>query len=85
MIRTGKIEFEGGSLPGLAVNENLATALFDDAVDGGQSQARPLAQFLGGEKRLEDARYRGFVHAGAGVAYGQEEYRPAASDCFRSA
>ena len=31
-----------------------AVRLFDDAVDGGQAQARPLAHRLGGEEGLED-------------------------------
>ena len=42
--------------------------LLDDAVNGRQTEAGALADFLGGEKRLEDARQIFRRNAAAGVA-----------------
>src|SRR5260221_522831 len=47
---------EGGALAGLAVDEDEAAGLLDDAVDGGEAEAGAGADFLGREERLEDAR-----------------------------
>ena len=46
-----------------AVDPDVAAALLDDSVDGGQTQARALAALLGGEERLEDVLPRVRVHA----------------------
>jgi hypothetical protein len=58
-----------------------AVALLDDAVDGGQAQARALAHRLGGEERVEDLAHHVGRDAGAvvrdldegGVALGGRE------------
>jgi hypothetical protein len=42
----------------LALHGNLAAQSPDDAVADGKAQARTLADWLGGEKRLEDAAER---------------------------
>ena len=46
----GEINGEGGSLPWFAVNLDVAAALLDDAVDGGEAETGAAAAFLGGEK-----------------------------------
>ncbi len=43
--------------------------LFDDAIDGGQTEAGALADFFGGEKRLKDARYVFLRNAATGVRF----------------
>ena len=45
---------EGGSLSGLAVYQDIPTALLDDAIDGRQAEARPSRFILGREKRFEE-------------------------------
>ena len=47
--------------------------LFDNAIDGGQTQAGAFADFLGGEKRLEHVAQRVGIHAAAGVGHGQTD------------
>ena len=55
--------------PGAAGHLDGAAVLVDDHVVGdGQALARALADFLGGEERLEDALLNVRRHAGAGVA-----------------
>src|SRR5258708_23447489 len=51
-----EIDLEGCAFAGLAVNPNVAAALLDDAVDGGEAQSGPAAASLGGVARLEDIR-----------------------------
>src|ERR1700719_3648429 len=53
-----------------ALDEDVSAALFDDAVDGGESEAGAFAFFFGGEKRFEDASLGFAVHALAGIADG---------------
>ena len=40
--------------PGLALGKDEAARLFDDAIDGRETEARALPLLLGGEERLED-------------------------------
>ena len=68
----GQINFEGRSVAGLAVDQNLSAALLDDSVHDGKSQARTFSLLLGGEKRFEQARLGSVVHAGAGIADGEQ-------------
>src|SRR3954466_3585726 len=53
----------------LAVNPNVAAALLDDAVHGGESQPSALTNFFGSEERLEDARFHLLRHSQSGIAY----------------
>ena len=62
---------KGGPPAGLAFHLNPAARLHHDAVDGGESQARPVFRFFRGEERLEDVDPSCFVHAEAVVAYGE--------------
>ena len=57
-----QINFEGGASGRFAIDADVAAALFDDAVTGGQSQTCPLADAFGGKKRLEDARFHFRAH-----------------------
>ena len=49
-----QVDAEGRALARFAVDVDEAVVLLDDAVDGGQAQARALADALGREERLED-------------------------------
>jgi len=50
-----KINRESGAAAEFTLNEDVAAALLDDAVNGGESKAGAFAFFFGGKKRLEDA------------------------------
>ena len=54
--------------PGSEFGINKAAGLFDDPVDRRESKAGALADFFGGEKRLEDLLYNVGWNAGPGVA-----------------
>ena len=66
-----QIEREGGPRKGGASDVDHAVVLSDDAVDRGQAQADPLAEFLGGEEGVEDPCEGLPVHAAAVVAEGE--------------
>src|ERR1035438_6458806 len=51
----------------------MSSALFDNAVNGGESEAGAVADFLGGEEGLEDMALGFFVHALTGVAEGEAD------------
>src|SRR5215207_7884163 len=53
-----QIDFEGRPGSELAVHPDAATALFHDSEHGRKSKPGPLALFLRGEERLEDALLR---------------------------
>src|ERR1039458_10580869 len=81
-----EIRAEGGAALGLAVNKDEGTALLDDAVDGGESEARALGA-LGGKKWFENSRLGFTVHADAGIPDGEDDV-PARSErcvCAREA
>ena len=73
LVDAGEINGEDGAAAELALHEDVAAALLDDAVDGGESEAGAFAFFLGGEERLEDAGLGFAVHALAGVADGDHD------------
>jgi hypothetical protein len=60
-------DFQVGAPAHLAAHFDPAFLLRDDAVNRGESEAAAFADFLGGEKWLEDAAERGGVHAAARV------------------
>ena len=68
-----QVDFKRGPFPRFAGNINKTVVLFDDAVNGGQSQPGSLAQFLGGKKRLEDILAHFLAHTFAVVAHGQQD------------
>ena len=72
-VDTGEINGEDGAAAELALDEDVAATLLDDAVNGGKSEASAFAFFLGGEERLEDAGLSFAVHALAGVADGDHD------------
>src|SRR5260370_35900717 len=47
----------------LLLHATQAAALLNDAVNGGKPQSSSLALLLGGEERLENARFRFGIHA----------------------
>ena len=73
LIDARQINLERSAFADFAVDPDEAAALFHDAVDRGKTEAGSLPLFLGGEKGLEDARLRFLVHAGAGVADGEQD------------
>jgi len=62
-----QVDREGGAAAHVAGRLHVAAALADEGEDRGQAQPRPAAGRLRREVRLEGARERGGVHAGAGV------------------
>ena len=66
-----QIELDRGAVADLAVDPDMPARLLDEAVDHAQPEARALADFLGGEERLEHLVLHLLGHAGAGVADGK--------------
>src|SRR6185437_15666970 len=66
---TRQVDAHDRALTLLAVGEDEATGLLDDAVDGGKSKSRAAADLLGREERLEDLLHHVGAHAGAGIAH----------------
>ena len=58
VIRAGEIYLEGRSVSRLTVDQDVACALLDNAIDGGQAETCSLAHFFGGKEGFEDARRR---------------------------
>src|SRR2546426_11168583 len=77
-----QVDLERGPLPRLAVHPDVAAALLHDAVHGREPEARALAEFLGGEERLEQTRPFPAVHTHTPVGHPQQHkngraHRPA--------
>ena len=53
-----QVDDDGGALAERALDVDMAPRLGDEAVHHAQPQARALADLLGGEERVEDARQR---------------------------
>src|ERR1700684_12595 len=66
-----QMDVEGGARADFAVKLDEAAVLLHDAEDGVEAEASSLSNFLGGEKRLEDALHCGGVHACACVGDGE--------------
>ena len=62
-----QVDAHPGAAIELAMHPHVAAALLHDAVDGRKPEARAFADRFRGEERLERARDRRGVHAGAGV------------------
>ena len=57
------------------IQPNITVALFDDSVNGGQTEPRSLVRGLGLEERLEDSSQGLPVHAHSGIAHRQRHIR----------
>ena len=79
----GDEDFEGGAASDLAFDLDPALVLFDDSVNGGQSEAGAFANFFRREERLEDAGQGSVVHAVPGV--GDVEADEVSLACLRLA
>src|SRR5207245_2021868 len=66
---TRQIYLDGRAAPALAVHPDIAAALLDDSVHGGETEPGTLADLFRREKRLEEVCLRRFIHADAGVAH----------------
>ena len=55
----------------LAVNPDVSTALFDNAVNRGEAEPGSFFFLFRGEEGVEDSRLRFFVHTHPGIADGQ--------------
>src|SRR3546814_12301684 len=64
-----QINGEGRALPDLRCGKDIAAGLLDNAIDGRQPETGALADFLGGEKRLEDIGEDFRRNARPGVRY----------------
>src|SRR5438067_11777360 len=62
-----QVDPEGRAAGGRAFHRDGPSALADDPENGGEPETRSLADLLGGEERLEDARLRALVHSGSGI------------------
>ena len=71
--RGRQVDLEGRALPELALHFDPALMLFDDAVNGGESQTGALAKFLRGKERLEEAAQGHIVHAQSAVGDGERD------------
>jgi hypothetical protein len=67
-LRLGQVNMETAALPFLALHDDVPAALFDDAVNGGETEAGALAFFFGCEEGFKNARLRFFIHAHTSVA-----------------
>ena len=67
----GQIDFKGRPLAGRAVHPDVSIALFHDAVDRGETEARALTTFLGGEKGFENVSENRKVHPCPRVGHGK--------------
>src|SRR5947208_9678594 len=64
----------------LTLDPDIAPALFDNAVHGGQAEAGALPDLLRRKERLEQMRFHVRRHAGAGVDDLEERVRPGGGD-----
>src|SRR5438445_1043061 len=62
-VHTGQVNLKRGALSWFAVDPDIATALFDNAIDGCQSKTRAFADLFGGKERFENPGYRLGVHS----------------------
>ena len=67
--QTRKVDADGGSLAGLAVEPDQSAGLANEAEHLAQSQAGAHPLVLGREERLERLLCDGLVHATAGISY----------------
>ena len=65
LVGDRQVDREVRPLPHRGLDDDVAPRLLNDAVHGGESQARASARLLGREERFEDARAGLAVHAGA--------------------
>ena len=70
-LSQGEIHVERGAVARVAVSEDKALTLFDDAIDRGQTEAGSFALLLCGEERFENMREGGPVHSLSGIANGK--------------
>src|ERR1035441_8002544 len=69
----GEVDGKRAAIAGLAGHPDMSSALLDDAVNGGESQAGAAADFLGSEEGLEDMALGFLVHALTGIADGEAD------------
>src|SRR5262249_8405 len=72
-----------GAATYLAVHFDVSAALFDDAVDSGQPQARAFADLLSRIERLEDTSSSLIVHSSPSVTDSQPYKRSRRNTQFR--
>ncbi len=68
-----KKHFESGADAHFALDFEPAMMLFDNAINGGQSQPSSLADFLGREKRLKNPLQHLGFHAATSICHGQAD------------
>src|SRR5215471_3262814 len=75
-MRLREIEFETRSGAQRRLHVNVAGALVDDAIDGGQAESGTFSWIFCGEERLKDAGSDIGSHAAAGVSDSKHDVRP---------
>ena len=75
-VDTGQVDLKGAALAELAVHPDVAAALFDDAVNGRETQTGAASTFLCSVEGLEDVHDGPAIHAHTGV--GNREHDVAA-------
>src|ERR1022692_958322 len=73
--RARQVDGKRAAPAGLAGYLDVSSALLDDAVNGGESKAGAVADFLSGEEWLEDMALGFLVHALTGIAEGEANVR----------
>src|SRR4029077_2179497 len=66
-----EVDLYASAMTGFAVDNDLATALLDDAVNRGEAQSCALPLSFGGEEGLKNMTSRLSVHPDPGVGHGQ--------------
>ena len=69
----GKVYFEDGALTQFAIDPDTATRLFDNPVNGGQSQARSLPRSLVVKKGSKRCAWVSGRHTHSRIAYRQHD------------
>src|SRR6478609_7927721 len=72
-IEHREVQAKRGARARLAVNPDVAAALFDDAEYRRKPKSRPFAELLGRIEGLEDASLGLARHANAGIADGEQD------------
>ncbi len=71
-----EIDPEGRAVADLAIDRDVAAALFHDAVAGRETKPRALALLLGGEKWLEQSRLHLGRHPAAVIGDREQHVTP---------
>ncbi|MER8924100.1 hypothetical protein NKI10_29995 [Mesorhizobium sp. M0802] len=75
LLHTRQKKMDACSFTSFALDPNVPTGLFDEAINLAKSKSGPASIGFGGEERLEDLRQNLLVHAATGIAHGHTNAR----------